>query len=137
MGIFVHIERNMDKKANNDLPFLPPKEEIESVKILRKAIKANKALAKLNGYCTTIPNENILLDTIILKEARASSEIENIITTQDKIYQAMLKNDDKYDAATKDVLNYREATWKGYNLILKDNILITKSIGRELRDIES
>ncbi len=118
----------MTKIANNDLPFLPPKEDIESVKILRKAIKANKALAKLNGYCSTIPNENILLDTIILKEAKASSEIENIITTQDKIYQAMLKKDNKYDAATKEVLNYREATWKGYNLILQKNILTTKSI---------
>ena len=114
--------------ANNDLPFLPPNEDVESVEILRKAIKANTALAKLNGYCSTIPNENILLDTIILKEAKASSEIENIITTNDRIYQAMLKKDDKYDAATKEVLNYREATWKGYNLINENNILTTKTI---------
>lgn len=114
--------------ANNDLSFLPPNEDVESVEILRKAIKANTALAKLNGYCSTIPNENILLDTIILKEAKASSEIENIITTHDRIYQAMLKKDDKYDAATKEVLNYREATWKGYNLINENNILTTKTI---------
>lgn len=118
----------MEMNAKNDLPFLPPKENIESIKILRKAIKANKALARLNGYCSTIPNENILLDTIILKEAKASSEIENIITTQDKIYQAMLKKDEKYDAATKEVLNYREATWTGYNLITKNNLLTTNSI---------
>ena len=115
-------------KANNDLPYLPPKEDVESVEILRKTIKANTALAKLNGYCSTIPNENILIDTIILKEAKASSEIENIITTHDRIYQAMLKKDDTYDAATKEVLNYREATWRGYNLISENTILTTKTI---------
>ncbi len=72
----------MNNKPYNELPYLPPEEKLENIKILRKAIKANTELAKLNGYCSTIPNENILLNAIILNEAKTSSEIENIITTQ-------------------------------------------------------
>lgn len=69
---------------NNNLPLLPPIINVETPKILKKSIKANIELAKLNGYCSTIPNENILINSLILKEAQASSEIENIITTQEK-----------------------------------------------------
>ncbi len=97
----------MDNKPNSGLPYLPPKQELENIKILRKAIKANTELAKLNGYCSTIPNENMLLNAIILNEAKTSSEIENIITTHDEIYKALLKKDGKYDPETKEVLNYR------------------------------
>ena len=60
----------MNNKPYNGLPYLPPKEKLENIKILRKAIKANAELAKLNGYCSTIPNENILLNAIILNEAK-------------------------------------------------------------------
>lgn len=118
----------MNNKANNELPLLPPKEKLENITVLRKAIKANTELAKLNGYCSTIPNENILLNAIILNEAKTSSEIENIITTHDEIYKALLKKDEKHDPETKEVLNYREAIWQGYNLITETNILTTNAI---------
>ena len=69
----------------NELPTLPPKADIESKRILNQAIKSNVELARLKGYCSLLPNETILLNSIVLKEARTSSEIENIITTQDNL----------------------------------------------------
>ena len=78
--------------ARNDLPHLPPKMDIETTSILRRAISANIELARLKGYCSTIPNDRMLVNAIVLKEAQASSEIENIITTQDRLYQALVPN---------------------------------------------
>ena len=73
----------------NNLPILPPaKEFIESVTILKQLVKSSVALAELKGIIHILPNPEILLNAVILKEARASSEIENVITTQDKLYQA-------------------------------------------------
>jgi len=72
----------------NDLPVLPPKTDIESKAILKKALKANKALAELKGASNSIPNPEILITSITLQEAKSSSEIENIVTTNDKLYKA-------------------------------------------------
>lgn len=119
---------------NNNLPFLPPKIEIESKEILKKSIRAHTELAKLNGYCLTIPNDTILVNSIILKEAQASSEIENIITTQDKLYRALAVNNQRYDSATKEVLNYREALWNGH-LLLSEKELLTTNIIIEIQKI--
>jgi hypothetical protein len=77
----------------NDLPLLPPDADIETKAVLRRAISANRELARLKGYCSRLPNETILLNTIVLKEARASSEIENIVTTQDELYRALAADD--------------------------------------------
>ena len=67
---------------------LPPKrEKIESIKILREANKGTVALAELKGIVNTIPNQSMLVNAIVLQEAKGSSEIENIITTQDELYQ--------------------------------------------------
>ena len=114
--------------ARNDLPHLPPKKDIETTSILRRAIRANIELARLKGYCSTIPNERMLVNAIVLKEAQASSEIENIITTQDRLYQALVVKDGKTDPATKEIINYREALWHGFNILKKNNLLTTKAI---------
>src|SRR5664279_403428 len=93
----------------NDLPLLPPhREKTETKIVLRQVIKSSLALAELKGLVHTLPNSNILLNAVILKEARASSEIENVITTQDKLYQALSAKAILADAATKEVLRYRE-----------------------------
>ena len=106
------------KIAFNNLPFLPPaKEKIETVKVLRQLIKSSVALAELKGIVHILPNPEILLNAIILREARASSEIENVITTQDKLYQALSAKGIQVDAATKEVLRYREAMLYGVNFI--------------------
>lgn len=112
----------------NDLPLLPPDAEIESKSVLRRAISANRELARLKGYCSQLPNETILLNTIVLKEARASSEIENIITTHDELYHALAVDDPQTSAQTKEVLNYRSAVWKGYELLKATGLLTTRSI---------
>ncbi|WP_290843145.1 Fic/DOC family N-terminal domain-containing protein [Flavobacterium sp.] len=74
------------EKPYNDLPALPPKVDVESKAILLKTISASRALAQLNGAITNLPNPTLFLDTIQLQEAKASSEIENIITTNDDLY---------------------------------------------------
>ena len=112
----------------NDLPLLPPDTEIEGKSVLRKAISANRELARLSGYCSLLPNETILLNTIVLKEARASSEIENIITTQDELYRAMASEAGNATPETKEVLNYRSALWKGHSLLRDTGVLATRTI---------
>lgn len=112
----------------NDLAPLPPKAEIEAKPVLKKAIAAHTELARLKGYCSRLPNETILLNTIVLKEARASSEIENIITTHDELYQALVTDESRIGAETKEVLDYRSAVWRGYELLGKDGLITARLI---------
>ena len=70
-------------KPTYQLPNLPPPVELETVPILKALAAANRALAELKGRAATIPNQGILIDTLALQEAKASSEIENIVTTHD------------------------------------------------------
>ena len=110
----------------NLLAELPPKVSLESTKVLRKTIEASRSLAQLNGMLTNLPNPTLFLDTIHLQEAKASSEIENIITTNDDLYKALVA-DKKYDNyATKEVISYKEALWKGLAEIEKRPFITTK-----------
>jgi Fic family protein len=118
----------MRYKANrpyNDLPRLPPKAELETTQILKAAIAANKALAKLDGSIAQLPNPSVLIDTIGLQEAKASSEIENIITTHDALYQSAVAERTVEDPATKEVIFYKEALWYGYEQVKKKGIITT------------
>ncbi|MDR2937486.1 MAG: Fic family protein [Prevotellaceae bacterium] len=101
------------KTPYNDLPLLPPKADVETKNILRKAISAGRALALLNGALQNLPNPTLFLDTIYLQEAKASSEVENIITTNDELYQSLVADRKIENAATKEVLSYKEALWLG------------------------
>ena len=113
----------------NDLPLLPPiRDKIETVKVLRQLVKSSVALAELKGLAMILPNPDILLNAVILKEARASSEIENVITTQDKLYQALSAKGIQVDSSTKEVLRYREAMLFGFHFIQKKNFLSTNAI---------
>jgi Fic family protein len=98
----------------NDLPLLRPPVDVETRAVLRKAISANRALAELKGAGELIPNQTILLRAIALQEAKLSSEIENIVTTDDKLYRALSRDDASVDPSTKEVLFYQEALWYGY-----------------------
>ncbi len=130
----LHDKNEMNRKDNadlpfNDLPLLPPaKEQIESVVILKQLVKSSVALAELKGIINILPNPEILLNAVVLKEARASSEIENVITTQDKLYQALSAKGDQIDTSTKEVLRYREAMLFGFRTIQQKYILTINTI---------
>jgi len=97
----------------DDLPRLPPTVELESKAVLRACISARVSLAELSQAVNLIPNQGILISTLPLLEARASSEIENVVTTADKLFQA-LPDDPRADPATREALRYREALLAGY-----------------------
>ena len=105
------------KKPYNDLPLLPPKADIESVVLLKKCITARAALAELKLAGDLIPNQSVLINTIPLLEAQMSSEIENIVTTTDKLFQFASTVDEKIDHSTKETLCYRQALAQGYQSI--------------------
>ncbi len=109
----------------NDLPLLPPKTDIETKEVLRKTISAGRALAQLNGTFLNLPNPVLFLDTIYLQEAKASSEVENIITTNDDLYQSLVADKKVENSATKEVLSYKEALWLGLEQIKKKPFITT------------
>lgn len=109
----------------NDLPLLPPKADIETKEILRKTISAGRALAQLNGTLLNLPNPTLFLDTIYLQEAKASSEVENIITTNDELYKSLIANRKVENSATKEVLSYKEALWLGLEQLKKKPFITT------------
>lgn len=96
---------------------LPPaREKVETIKILRQTNKSTAALAELKGIAKTIPNQAMLINAIVLQEAKDSSEIENIITTQDELYKALSVNKTSISSETKEVVNYRTAIFQGFDL---------------------
>lgn len=107
------MEKFDRKIPYNDLPLLPPKADTETKQILRKTISAGRALAQLNGTLLNLPNPTLFLDTIYLQEAKASSEVENIITTNDELYKSLVADRKTEKLATKEVLSYKEALWLG------------------------
>lgn len=99
----------------NDLPLLPPKTDIETIPVLKAAISANKAVTELKNKAALLPNQNILLSTMALREAKDSSEMENIVTTNDKLYKAVITSEQLLDHATKEIRRYNKALWCGYD----------------------
>lgn len=122
----------------NDLPLLPPAEEIESKAVLKQAIAANRMLANLRGLAAQIPNQGVLINSIVLQEARLSSEIENIVTTNDELYRADADPEGKTDPHTKEVLRYRQALNYGFRELarrpLTTNLFI--DIVRIIKEVE-
>lgn len=121
----------------NDLPLLPPsRAKLETMPILRQVAKTAAVIGELKGLADTLPNPNILLNAVILKEATASSEIENIITTQDKLYQALSLKGLQVDPQTKEVLRYREALLEGYRYLTKNGFINTNAIISIQKELE-
>ena len=123
-------------KPYNSLPLLPPKKFVESELILKQLIKAHKALAELKGYSELLPNKNVILSSITIKEAKDSSEIENIITTDDELYKFLVLKQRIVKPEIKEVINYRKALYKGYELIRKKGLLTTNIIIEIQKEIE-
>ncbi|NOQ87519.1 MAG: Fic family protein [Gammaproteobacteria bacterium] len=100
-------------KPYNDLPFLPPAKNLDTVSILKACIPARAALAELKQAGQLIPNQGLLINLLPLLEAKDSSEIENIVTTTDKLFQ-FSSEENLADSATKEALRYRTALNTGY-----------------------
>lgn len=117
--------------ASYKIPLLPLPYDLETKTVLRQANKANRKLAELKGVAQSIPNERILISSLTLQEAKDSSAVENIVTTQDDLYRAGLDaNFTLIGAATKEVLFYREAINEGFKLVRNKNILALNDIKR-------
>ena len=101
----------------NALPLLPPVGDIETARVLRKCITASRALAELKGVGNLIPDQSILINSIPLQEARLSSEIENIVTTQDELFRAAAEEPGRVDPQTREVLRYRTALRYGHDTL--------------------
>jgi Fic family protein len=112
-------------RPHNQLPPLPPSGELESRAVLKACITARVALAELKQAAGLIPNQTMLINTIPLLEAKDSSEIENIVTTTDKLFQhAHTDGHGQADPATKEALRYRSALYRGY-MSLKERPICT------------
>jgi Fic family protein len=109
----------------NDLPLLPINQELyRKPEILEQLGEAKAALGRLQGRSIVIPNQGLLINTISLQEAKASSAIENIFTTDDELYKAYSEKNNEVDgkegSASKEVLRYREALWSGHNYLVNN-----------------
>ncbi len=124
----------------NDLPFLPPAAELNNDSdILKKLVSASRALSSVNANVMRLPNPYMLVNTIALQEAKTSTEIENIFTTEDELYKAISdhNSEGKTDPAVKEVLRYREALWAGYHNILETKTLNLESVLSIFRQIKN
>lgn len=99
----------------NDLPPLPPEHEIDSKPILNKCIAANRELAALREAAKRIPNQDVLINTVPLREAKDSSAIENVVTTNDKLFRFANVDKESADPATREILRYRTALLQGFH----------------------
>lgn len=107
---------------------LPLNIDLETKKVLKSLPSAHAALAELKGVASTIPNQNILINTLGLQEAKDSSAIENIITTHDDLYKSELNLNAFKSLNSKEVQNYISALKKGFDLISKSGLLTNKTI---------
>lgn len=120
MNMTMKYDRNV---PYNHLPELPPKKDFLDTEVLLAWGIASRKLAELNKNVLRIPNPNMLVNTITLREAKTSAEIENIFTTDDELYRALTvdEEEEKMNPTTKEVLTYREALWEGYRKIQENS----------------
>ena len=119
------------KEEEYSIPSLPLPYDLETKEVLKQLNRANRKLAELKGVAQTIPNERILISSLTLQEAKDSSEVENIVTTQDDLYRAGLDPSHQFiNAATKEVLFYREAINEGFRMVRNKDILTLNDIKR-------
>ena len=117
------------KEDKYSIPSLPLPYDLETKEVLKQLNRANRKLAELKGVAQTIPNERILISSLTLQEAKDSSEVENIVTTQDDLYRAGLDPSHQFiNAATKEVLFYREAINEGFRMVRNKDILTLNDI---------
>lgn len=102
---------------------LPFAQDIETKVVLKKVAQAHKALAELNGVAESMPNEVIILNTLSLQEAKDSSALENIITTQDELYSSDSISRQFASSAAKEVHNYATALKEEFEIVKSSKLL--------------
>ncbi len=123
-----NMKEPMADLSTYSIPALPlTGVDFEKADLLRALVKAHRHLAELKGCAASIPNQAILVDTLALQEAKASSEIESYVTTQDELFQADLKLAESVSPAAKEVARYRESLKQGFERMKAQQGLITKS----------
>ena len=133
----LQYDRNI---PHNQLPLLPPTVDIDNdLEILKKLVRTSRALASVNSNILRLPNPSMLVNTIALQEAKTSSAIENIFTTEDELYKAVSDSvqEERANPATKEVLRYREALWAGYQSMKERqtfDIPLVISIFQQIKD---
>ena len=115
-------------QATYAIPPLPPREDLDTVSVLREVARAHRHLAELKGRARSIPNQAILINTLVLQEAKASSEVENIVTTQDELFRASLFWEEADSPAAKEVANYGDALKRGFDQLQASQGLLTNNI---------
>lgn len=119
-----------------EIPLLPPKSDVETKAVLKQLAVSHRYLALLNGRSATIPNENILINTLSLQEAKESSAIENIITTHDEMYKAELFETYFNNSQAKEVSRYAQALRSSFQKI-RDEVPITHTLIKTIqKDLE-
>ena len=109
------------------IPSLPLDIDVETKSVLKSATAAYRALSDLRRQAAKVPNQGILIDTLALQEAQASSEIENIITTQDEVFRIGPTSSSHLDPRQKEVANYRDSLWIGQQGLLDTKGLLTSN----------
>jgi Fic family protein len=112
----------------NDLPLLPPGTDVETRTVLKATVLARAAIAALDQAVQRIPNPAVLLNTIPILEAQASSEIENIVTTADELFRFAVDESAASDPATKEALRYRSALLQGYGAVQSRPLTVNTAI---------
>ena len=121
----------------NQLPLLPPEDgKIYDKEVLLLLAKAHRSLGKLDGISRKLPNPLMLVNTISLQEAKSSSEIENIFTTDDELYKAISTTDTRISPTAKEVLRYRASLWTGVEHITKHDHIDLQTIIRIYQNIK-
>ena len=110
------------------LSSLPPHKNLETPSILKATIQAHRYLAELKGAAKTIPNEDILINTLSIQEAKDSSEIEQIITTHDAVFRATIQVAAIEDQAAKEVRDYKDAIYYGFRQIKEMGLILDRDI---------
>lgn len=133
------IQKYDRNKPYNDLPLLPPEDDkIITIDVLQALNDANKALAELKGLAKKLPNKSMLVNTIALREAKASTEIENIFTTEDELYKSLSLDAYGLKSNAKEVFRYRQALWTGFKKIINEkniDIDLCISLYREIKQV--
>lgn len=122
----------------NDLPPLPPPIELETRAVLKACVAAREAMAEARVAARLIPNPDILLNAIPILEAQASSEIENIVTTTDRLFRYANDPDSRADAATREALRYRAALYEGFTSLRKKPLSTSTAVlvCRIIKDVD-